>query len=72
MSRHADELEDARRLDAVVHALGIEDSFVEPADAVKHLHDELEKTRRERDDLRDILAGIGKQAASVAKSYSAK
>lgn len=35
----------------------------------KEAIDEITRLRRQRDDLRDILAGIGRQAAEVAKSY---
>lgn len=62
--------EDLRKLDAVVEALGIQDSFTEPVDAVRALRDKIESLTRERDDLVAFIAGIGRQAAEMSKSYN--
>jgi hypothetical protein len=46
---------DANDLDAVVHALGIEDSDTTPAEAVAELHAEITRLRDEIDDLKVAL-----------------
>ena len=42
---------DVDDLDAVVHALGIEDSHITPAEAVAELHAEIERLRARVNDL---------------------
>ena len=45
MSKHDDQLEEMRKLDAVVRQLGIEDSIETPADAVAKLQAEIMRMR---------------------------
>jgi hypothetical protein len=48
-------LSDVNNLDAVVHALAIEDSDVTPAEAIAALHDEIIRLRVENERLRERI-----------------
>jgi hypothetical protein len=56
-------LSDANNLDAVVHALGIEDSNIAPAEAVKMLQDKIEALQTA---LSDLLKTTGEERQNPA------